>query len=152
MGAELMARVRVSDFHPSYTARGKSPDFGTFGQFMVSEQIEDPLREAAGDIIEIAKTLVPPSADTRDGHYRDKFGVQAGKLRMVVGKTFPNRRAIVRVTNSAKNAVPLEFGSGKEAEGTSGTSPRPQGGWNTARRPLYRAGRKIGRPFQKGQM
>jgi len=145
-------RVRVSDFHPSYTARGKSPDFGTFGDFMVSEQIQDPLREAAADIIEVAKTLVPPSQDDRDGHYSDKFGVQAGRLRMVVGKAFPNRRAIVRVTNSAKNAVALEFGSGREAEGTSRGEDRPQGGWNTAKRPLYRAGRKIGRPFRMGEM
>lgn len=139
--------VTMQKFVPSYKPRGKSPEFGTFGQFMVSGQMRKPVFRAAVDIVAIAKTLVPRSADERDGHYTDKFAIHSAGLQTVVGKR-RTPRVMVQISNSAKNAVAMEFGSGEPATGPSKGQEREQGGWNKAKRPLGRAGLKIGRLYE----
>lgn len=134
--------VRLGRFVPSNKPAGRSPGYGDFKEFAVSGQIRKPLTRASYDIVAIAKLMVPPSGDARDGHYADKFAVHSGAMTVRVGR---NVRAVVQISNHAKNAVAVEFGSGPPSEGKAGGAPREQGGWNRAKRPLGRAGRKIGR-------
>lgn len=141
--------VTMQKFVPSHKPRGKSPGYGTFGEFMVSDQMRKPVFRAAVDIVAIAKTLVDRSKDERDGHYTDKFSIHSGGLQTVVGKR-RNPRVMVQISNSAKNAVAVEFGSGPPATGPSTGEEREQGGWSKAKRPLGRAGVKVGRLY-KGQ-
>jgi hypothetical protein len=147
-----MTRVDVK-FVPSYKPKGRSPGFEHFGRFMVSDQIRKPLRRAAIDIIAVAKVMVPRSKDERDGHYTDKFSIQGEGLETLVfdsrvGKM--NRHAMVQISNHAKNAIAVEFGSGWPSKGTTKGAERKaeQGGWNKAMRPLGRAGRKVGRAVE----
>lgn len=149
-----MSMVNVR-FVPSHKPRGRSPQFGTFGQFMVSDQIRKPITKAAIDIIAIAKASVTRSDDPRSGtpdnpHYTDAFALHAAGLQTLVldsrvGRWNPH--AMVRISNRAQNGVALEFGSGVPSEGVTGGAERQakQGGWNEAVRPLGRAGRAIGR-------
>lgn len=137
---------RKEFFVPSHEPGGRSPGFGTFGEFMVSDQIRQPVEMAATAVMMIAKAMSPRSTDARDGHYVDHFDVESTPdMVVVVGKEFPNPRVLVRVSNSAKNAVAVEFGSGERSVGDSAGEERPQGGWNIQMRPLGRAGEKIGR-------
>lgn len=136
--------VRMQKFVPSYKPRGRSKGFGTFGEFMVSDQMRKPTFRAAVDIVAIAKTLVPRSEDERGGHYTDKFSIHSAGLQTTAGKR-KTPRVMVQISNSAKNAVAVEFGSGEPATGPSAGLEREQGGWNRAKRPLGRAGVKIGR-------
>ena len=149
-----MTRMDVR-FVPSYKPRGRSPGFGTFLDFMVSDQIRRPLVRAAVDMVAVAKAMAPRSDDPRSGtdekpHYSDRFSIQAGPMETLVfdGRVGRwNRHAMVQVSNDAPNAVPLEYGSGAPSEGTSGGVVRTsrQGGWNRPTRVLGRAGRAIGR-------
>lgn len=145
-------------FVPSYKREGRSPEFGTFREFMVSDQIRKPLYRAAFDIIAIAKALVPRSDDPRSGlpdkpHYADSFSIQGEGLQTLifdsrVGRWNPH--AMVQISNHANNAIPVEFGSGWPSEGTTSGAERKakQGGWNKAKRPLGKAGRVIGRAVE----
>lgn len=144
--------VTAQKFVPSYKPRGKSPGYGTFKEFMVSDQMRKPVFRAAVDIVAIAKTLVPRSKDERDGHYTDKFSIHSEGLETVVvtKRGHRNPRVMVQISNSAKNAMAVEFGSGPPATGPSTGEEREQGGWSEAKRPLGRAGVKIGRLY-KGQ-
>lgn len=143
--------VTMQKFVPSYKPRGKSPGFGTFGQFMVSDQMRRPMRVVAREIAGIGRMIAPRSKDERDGHYADQFTVETEGLTTVVGKQYPNERVMVRVGNSAKNAVAVEFGSGAAGQSSPvSDGERPQGGWSKAERPLLRAGLKVGRPLQGG--
>lgn len=151
-----MTQVYVR-FVPSHRREGRSPGFGTLGEFMVSDQIRKPLRRAAVDIVAIAKASVQRSDDPRSGtadkpHYTDAFSIQGEGLQTMVltADGHANPHAMVQVSNHAKNAVALEYGSGWPSEGvTSGTERQEkQGGWNKAKRPLGRAGRLIGRAVE----
>lgn len=159
-----MTRVGVR-FIPSHKPRGRSPDFGTFGQFMVSDQIRKPLVTASRDIVALVKTSFTTkdggsrSDDPRSGgpdkpHYVDAFSIQSVGLQTLVfdsrvGKMNPH--AMVQISNHAPNAIAMEIGSGWPSKGTTGGRERieEQGGWNKAKRPLGRAGRKIGRAVEK---
>ena len=130
---------KVNDFRPH------DDGTGSFSAFAVSAQMRKPLVRAAYDIIAIAKTLVPPSSDSRDGHYRDKFAVNAARATYFKPRRGPRQgRAVAVVINDAKNAVPVEFGSGDPSVGLSAGMDRPQGGWNKPMRPLGRAGGRVG--------
>jgi len=139
-----MGSVQMSRFIPSYKPRGRSPGFGTFAEFMVSNQMRKPVFRAAVDVVAIAKTLVGRSDDERDGHYTDKFSIHSEGLETTVGAR-RTPRVMVQISNSAKNGVAMEFGSGEPATGPSAGQERPQQGWNKAKRPLGRAGARIGR-------
>lgn len=146
-------------FVPSYKREGRSPGFGTFKQFMVSDQIRKPLRMAALDMIALAKASVSRSDDPRSGkpgkpHYTDAFSLHTEGLETLVfdgrvGRWNPH--AMVQISNHAQNAIALEFGSGDPSEGLTGGRERQakQGGWNKAKRPLGRAGRAIGRAVEE---
>lgn len=140
-----------SRFVASYKPNGRSPGFGTFGEFMVSPQVRHPVTLAAVDIMNLARTLSPRSKRQRtddDGPaYRDGFRLHSKGLQTQVGKRRAPR-VMVQISNVSQHAVPVEFGSGPPAEGASSGQERPQGGWNKAARPLGRAGRKIGRAFE----
>lgn len=154
-----MTKVNVR-FVPSHKPRGRSPEFGTFGQFMVSDQIRKPLRRAAVDVIAIAKTLVSRSDDPRSGtpdkpHYTDAFAIHGHGLQTLVFDSRVGRwnpHAMVKISNHAENGIALEIGSGIPSEGVTGGAERrsKQGGWNKAVRPLGRAGRAIGRAVEGG--
>lgn len=160
----VVTRIGVR-FVPSHKPRGRSPDFGTFGQFMVSDQMRRPTVAAAVDIVAIAKASVttksggPRSDDPRSGtpdkpHYVDAFSIQSIGLQTLVfdsraGKMNPH--VLVQISNHAENAIPMEFGSGWPSRGRTKGRERieEQGGWNKAKRPLGRAGRKVGRAVEK---
>lgn len=149
-----MTRVDVS-FVPSYKRRGKSPGFLSFDKFMVSDQIRKPITRAAIDIIAVAKAMAPRSDDERDGHYADKFSIQSQGLQTLVldtqsGRPHWNPHAMVQISNHAKNAIAVEFGSGYISRGTTKGRERKakQGGWNKSMRPLGRAGRRVGRAVE----
>ena len=127
---------RPGDFTPH------SDGSGSFSAFAVSDQMRKPLRRAAFEIIAIAKTVVPRSSDGRDGHYMDHFAINEAHGTYVGKSRSP--RAVVEVTNDAKNAVAVEFGSGEPSLGDSSGQGREQGGWNRAMRPLGRAAALIG--------
>jgi hypothetical protein len=113
---------------------------GSFSSFAVSSQMRKPLVRAGHDIVAIAKTIVPPSGDPRNGHYNDHFAVHSTyDLKL---KTGP--RAVAEVTNDYWTAPALEFGSGDPSIGDSAGEERPQGGWNKPKRPLGKAGGMIG--------
>lgn len=130
---------KVNDFRPH--ADGS----GSFSSFAISAQLRKPLVRAGYNVIGIARGLVVPSDDERDGHYRDKFSIDNSQKTILFkprgGPRAP--RAVAVVQNTAKNAAALEFGSGDESVGTPGIK-RPQGGWNNMKRPLGRAGGKVG--------
>lgn len=146
-----MTLVR-SRFVPSYHPRGRSPGFGTFEDFMVSDQIRKPTIRAAYDIVAVAKVLAPRGPEKDGQHYADRFTVHEGPMEVPifdsrVGRL--NRHAMVMISNDADNAVAVEFGSGPTAEGPSAGQERAQGGYNKAYRPLGRAGRVIGRATEE---
>jgi hypothetical protein len=83
----------------------------SFGEFMLSEQVRDPVAEVAHDIAKLASVYAPrrKSGAPPDGTaMADQFRVQreAGTM-----KVSGNRRVQVDVTNSARSAAPNEFGS-----------------------------------------
>ena len=146
-------------FVPSYKPKGRSPGFGTLGDFMVSDQIGVPLVKAAIDIVAVAKAIAPRSDDprrpARGAHYSDSFSIQAGPLETLVFDSRVgqlNRHRMVQISNHATDAVAVEFGTGRKSMGeTRGAERRAkQGGWNKPMRVLGRAGRTVGRAAEDG--
>lgn len=137
-----MAVVRYIPDRPQ--SRGTRDGMLLIGDFAVSAQIRKPCVRAAYDIIAIAKAIIGRSDDERDGHYADKFAVNEIFGTRIKTKYGMVPHAIAEITNSAKNAVAVEFGSGERSVGDSAGDPREQGGWNKPMRPLGRAASKIG--------
>ena len=87
------------------------PNHRSFGAFMKSEQIREPVEDVARDIIPVAKELSPTSSrgGDQDGRrMKDQFEVirEAGLL-----KVGGNLRVKVEVVNPARSAAPNEFGT-----------------------------------------
>jgi hypothetical protein len=100
-----MARSRV---------RAKfKPDRRGFTEFATSDQMLEPLYEAAHDVRRIAQATAPRSSEAGT-HYADQFKVDAAAGVIVIG-TY--RRRIVTVVNQDKAAAPNEFGN-KHMKGT----------------------------------
>lgn len=145
-------------FVPSHKPKGRSPGFGTLGQFMVSDQIGRPLVRAAVDMVAVMKALAPRSDDPRrperGPHYADRFSIQAGPLVTMVydsraRKNNPHR--MVQISNDADDAIAIELGSGIKSAGTTKGAERrqKQGGWNKPMRVMGRGGRLIGRAAEE---
>lgn len=87
------------------------PNNASFGLFIKSEQVRDPVAEVAGDIAATAKGFSPGSdrGGEQDGRrMRDQFSVDkmAGFI-----KVSGNIRVLVEVVNPARSAAPNEFGT-----------------------------------------
>jgi hypothetical protein len=130
---------RVNDYRPH------SDGTGSFSSFAVSAQLRKPLVRASYDIIAIAKALVPPSEDPRNGHYSDHFAVNKARATYLKPKRGPRQgRAVAIIVNDYPTAPAMEFGSGDPSVGLSAGAEREQGGWNKPKRPLGRAGGRVG--------
>lgn len=98
--------VRVTDKTRVYY----KPDHKDFGQFILSDQIRDPVVEVAQDIAKLAGVYAPRRKSGRvpeGGSMADRFEVnrEAGTI-----KVERNIRVKVEVFNSAPSAAPNEFG------------------------------------------
>lgn len=87
------------------------PDHKSFGEFILSDQVRDPVEEIAHDIAKRAGDLAPrrKSGITPPGAaMADNFHVKrdAGTI-----KVSGNVRVKVEVFNSMRSAAPMEFGN-----------------------------------------
>lgn len=87
------------------------PNHRSFGAFIKSDQVRDPVAEVAQDIALAAKALSPTSSrggDQEGRRMKDQFKVnKAAGLIKVAG----NLRVKVEITNDARSAAPNEFGT-----------------------------------------
>ena len=111
------------------------PDRKSIGEFLLSSQLRDAVRQGAQDVAALASRTA--GITKIRGHYETKSGPD-----VVVTKN-GNPRLSERVYNHHRAAAADEFGSGQKEEG------RPQGGSSPANRTLGKAGARIGdhRPF-----
>lgn len=118
---------------PIYVDRYEQ-DHKSIGEFLLSGQLRDAVRQGASDGAAIAAATAPSkiAAD---------FAVEAGPD-VIVTKN-GNPRLSERIVNDHPAAAAIEFGSGQRAEGASGKKDRPQGGSSPAYRPLGKAGARI---------
>lgn len=88
--------------HAVYKSNRKS-----FGAFMRSEQIREPVARVAEEIAKMAATFAPRSAEEDGEHMADQFEVNrdAGTL-----KVSGNIRVRVDVFNNSRHAAVNEFG------------------------------------------
>lgn len=89
------------------------PNHRSFGAFIKSDQVRDPVAEVAEDIAEAAEGFSPESSrgGAQEGkRMKDQFSVvkQAGFM-----KVGGNIRVKVEVVNPARSAAPNEFGTRK---------------------------------------
>lgn len=105
----------MSDIRPPAMGPGRRavfrPDHKSFGEFILSDQIRDPVAEVCGDIASLAGVWAPrrKSGITPPGEaMADNFKVErnAGVL-----KVAGNLRVMCHVYNSKPSAAPNEFGS-----------------------------------------
>lgn len=87
------------------------PNHRSFGAFMKSDQIRDPVAEVAEDIAALAKEFSPTSqrgGDQEGRRMKDQFKVikNAGLM-----KVSGNIRVKVEIENNARSAAPNEFGT-----------------------------------------
>lgn len=88
----------------------------SFGDFIMSEQVRDPVADVAEAIAEQAKDFSPESSrgGTQEGRrMRDQFVVEREAGSITVGSRHRNRRVLVIVSNNARSAAPNEFGTRK---------------------------------------
>lgn len=109
------------------------PNHASFGEFIKSKQMRDPVEEVAEAIAAEAKALSPTSdrgGNQKGKRMRDQFKVANAGLMKVAG----NLRVAMVVYNNARSAAPNEFGTRK----------------NKRHRMLGRAGAKFGDFKPKG--
>lgn len=109
-------------------------DNKSFGEFMMSKQIADPVEKASHDVRAIARDLTPYDASDQDGpHMRDMFVVQ--ETTPFVSKKYGPRRTF-KVINTHPGSGAIEFGFklGKKARNVAGKGHRMLG----------RAGARVG--------
>lgn len=87
------------------------PNHRSFGAFMKSDQIRDPVAEVAEDIAALAKVFSPTSkrgGDQEGRRMKDQFKVKKSAGFM---KIDGNIRVKVEIENNARSAAPNEFGT-----------------------------------------
>jgi hypothetical protein len=108
------------------------PDNESFGEFMLSKQVSDPVERASHDVRLIARDLTPFDSTDNDGpHMRDMFVVQRAAP-WVSKKGIP--RVSYRVWNTHRAAAAIEFGFSRARKGIN----------RKGRRMLGRAGARVG--------
>lgn len=135
--AKLIRYVRdkANDYKPH------SDGSGSFSSFAVSEQIREPTREGADDIMGIARGISPKGS----GEYSRSFRIGRNRTFWFKPQNGPlQRRALVEVINTSDKAPAIEFGSGAPSVGDSAGAKRPQGGNNRSFRVLGRAAARVG--------
>lgn len=106
------------------------PDRIGINGFMHSEQLRQPVRRAAEDVVSHAR----PESSTLAPDWKVERGPD-----VVLGEY---GRLTEEVVNDNDAAAAIEFGSGRGRPGSSGD--RAQGGYNYPQRILGRAGQKVG--------
>jgi hypothetical protein len=81
------------------------PDHKAFTEFATSDQMLEPLYQAAHDVRMIAQATSPRS-NGPGPHYADEYKVDAGAGNLRIGRY---SRRIVTVVNESKKAAPNEF-------------------------------------------
>lgn len=110
-------------------------DHKSIGEFLVSNQLRDAVRQGAQDVRSLAAANAPSKI-------AGDFDVEPGPDVIVTKNGYP--RLSERVRNDHPAAAAIEFGSGQQSEGNSGKKDRPQGGSSPAMRPLGVAGVMVG--------
>jgi hypothetical protein len=104
----------------------------SFSAFAVSEQIREPVKQAADQVIGIARGIGPK----KSGNYISSFGIGTKRTFWFKPKDGP--------LQLAANAAAIEWGSGVPNTGATPDIERPQGGNNQPFRVLGRAGARVG--------
>lgn len=114
------------------------PDHKSIGEFLLSDQLRDAVRQGARDVAAIASNTAGITK------IRGDYDVEPGPD-VIVTKN-GNPRLSERVVNDHPAAAADEFGSGSGAEGASKGAARKkgQGGGSPANRTLGKAGALIG--------
>lgn len=108
------------------------PNNESFGEFLMSKQVADPVEKASHDVRSIARDLTPYDASDQDGvHMRDSFVVQRA-LPWVSKKGIP--RVSYRVINTHRGSAAIEFGFSRAKKAVN----------RKGRRMLGRAGARVG--------
>lgn len=81
------------------------PDYRAFDRFATSDQMLEPLYQAAHEIRAIAQATSPRS-DGPGPHYADEYKVDSRPQNLTIGRF---RRRIVTVVNESSKAAPNEF-------------------------------------------
>lgn len=81
------------------------PDYKAFDRFATSDQMLEPLYQAAQDVRKIAAATSPRSAGPGP-HYADEYKVDSRPSVLRIGRF---RRRIVTVVNESRKAAPNEF-------------------------------------------
>lgn len=113
------------------------PDHKSIGEFLVSDQLRDAVRQGTEDIASLAN-LTAGITKVRGSYFREPGP------NVVVTKN-GNPRLSERVWNHHRAAAADEFGSGSGAK--NGSRKRPQGGGSQPFRTLAKAADKIGDRF-----
>jgi hypothetical protein len=119
-----------------YVRNAPAEGFGTFGDLMMSDQIQDVADAGARDIAAIATQAQRLSTQPYTAEVHQPIVIDGN----------PRRTAQV-VGNDRLHAVE-EFGSGTTSEGATTGQPRPQGGHSPARRTLAKAAAEIVPPAE----
>jgi len=133
MPARNVRYVRNARFRPDDEGRMAA---GDFGQFMLSEQIQDVAEEGARDIAALA------TADQKISS--DPYTAEAHEPIVIAG----NPRATAQVVGNDRLHAVEEFGSGTRSQGTTAGQPRPQGGYSEPRRTLAKAAAQVVPPAE----
>lgn len=88
-------------------------DRRSFQEFILSDQIRDPVTLVAQEIMAEAKANTPRSKGSGggDGHVQAKYVVAKRAGTLVVGDSFPYARVKVEVRNHHPRSAMLEFGN-----------------------------------------
>lgn len=81
------------------------PDYRAFHKFATSDQMLEPLYEAAHDIRARAQ-VISPRSDSPGPHYADEYKVDSRPQNLTIGRF---ARRIVTVVNESPKAAPNEF-------------------------------------------
>lgn len=109
------------------------PDNKSFGEFMLSKQVADPVEQASHAVRLIARDLTPFDASDNDGpHMRDMFVVQRAQVPWTSKKGIPRVSYLVWNTHRAAAAIEFGFSRARKAVNRKG------------RRMLSRAGAQVG--------
>lgn len=86
------------------------PDHVSFGEFIMSDQMRDPVTEVAQDIAGLAARLAPRDSTPDGTPMADQFRVNRNAGAIRVNERYPSLRVKVEVFNSDQAAAPNEFG------------------------------------------
>ena len=89
------------------------PDYREFDRFATSDQMLEPLYQAAHDV-RLRAQATSPRSNGPGPHYADEYKVDSSAGNLTIGRF---RRRIVVVVNESKKAAPNEFDNARSKGG-----------------------------------